>query len=290
MEWMERLNRSVDYLEDHLEEQIDVEQAARIACCSVYHYQRMFSYIAGVSLGEYIRRRRMTRAAVSLLGSDVRIIDLALTFGYESPTAFSRAFQSVHGVAPSQVRRQGVRLKSFPRMTFLISIQGDVEMNFRIETKEAFRIVGVREHMLLDVQENFARVPQFWAETVHSGRFGAIAGLNNCPPEGVLGVSTCMNGVDFDYFIATATDLPVASDMEEFLVPEATWAVFECIGPMPGAIQELQKQIISQWLPASGFEYADAPDIEVYPQGDPTDPAYRSEVWLPVRAIQNAKR
>ena len=91
-----------------------------------------------------------------------------------------------------------------------------------------------------------------------------------------------MNGKDFDYYIASATDNPVPQNMHEYLVPATTWAIFECIGPMPTAIQELQKRIITEWLPTSGYEYADAPDIEVYPEGDTSSPNYRCEVWLPV--------
>jgi AraC family transcriptional regulator len=283
MEWLERLNASINYLEDYLEKEIDVGQAAKIACCSIYHYQRMFSYMAGIPLSEYIRRRRMTVAAFELQNSEIKILDLALKYGYESPTSFNRAFQSVHGVAPSVAREEGIHLKAYPRMVFLISIKGAAEMNYRIEKKDAFRIVGVKEHMALNVEENMNQVPMLWAETFQNGMFGKIVSLANGEPGGILGVSTCMNGKDLDYYIACATNHPVLDNMFEFVVPPATWAIFECIGPMPAAIQEMQKRIVTEWLPASGYEYADAPDIELYPEGDTSSPEYRSEIWLPIR-------
>lgn len=283
MEWIERFNESITYIEENMAGEINYEQAAQVACCSVFHYQRMFSYIANVPLAEYIRRRRMTLAAFELLHSDIKVIDLALKYGYDSPTSFSRAFQAVHGVSPSNARNEGVQLKTYSRISFLISIKGECEMNYRIEKKEAFRVVGIKEHMELNVEENFSRVPQFWGETFQNGNFERICALINKEPYGVLGVSTCMNGRDFDYYIACSTDLTTPDNMYEYEVPAATWAIFECTGPLPAAIQELQKRIITEWLPTSGYEYADAPDIEVYPAGDSSSPAYRSEVWLPIR-------
>ena len=133
-----------------------------------------------------------------------------------------------------------------------------------------------------DIEENFKEVPRFWGEVLQNGMFTEISRLSNQEPVGILGVSTCMNGKDFDYYIAATTDKPVPENMYEYEVPESTWAIFGCDGPMPNAIQELQKRIITDWLPTSGYEYADAPDIEVYPAGDISSPDYRCEVWLPV--------
>lgn len=282
MEWLERLNQSISYLEKNLAGDIDYAKAAKTACCSVFHYQRMFSYLAGVSLAEYIRRRRMTLAAFELQHSDAKVIDLAMKYGYDSPTSFSRAFQTIHGVTPSGARNKGVCLKAHPRMTFLISIKGDVEMNYRIEKREAFRVAGAKRHFALNMDENFKEIPLFWGEVFQNGMFARICELSNQEPAGVLGVSTCMNGKDFDYYIAAATDKETPEGMDEYTVPESTWAVFTCQGPMPDAIQDLQRRIITEWLPASGYEYADAPDIEVYPAGDINAPDYSCEVWLPV--------
>lgn len=282
MEWLDRLNQSIEYIEQHLDNEIDFAAAAKIACCSTFHYQRMFSYLAGVSISEYIRRRRMTLAAIDLQNSDVKVIDLAMRYGYESPTSFSRAFQSVHGLSPSSARIIGASPKAYPRMSFLISIKGDVEMKYKIEKHKAFRIVGAKRYYDLNIDENFQEIPKFWGEVIQNGQFEQICELSNQKPLGILGVSTCMNGKDFNYYIAAATDKDIPEAMNEYIVPESTWAIFECVGPMPNAIQNLQKRIISEWLPTSGYEYADAPDIEVYPAGDTNSPDYKCEVWLPI--------
>ncbi len=283
MDWLERLNRAVTYIEDNLEGDIEISEAAKIACCSSFHFQRMFSYIAGVPLSEYIRRRRMTCAALRLQRGDEKVIDLALAYGYDSPTAFSRAFAMIHGLPPSAARQKGAPLKAYPRLKFLITIKGDTEMNYRIEHKEAFRIVGVMRHFNLTIEESFEKVPMFWGEVSSNGVIEKVIENGNAEPCGVLGVCTCMDGRDFDYYIACASNKPVPEGMSDYVVPACDWAVFECIGPMPKAMQQLQTRIITEWLPVSGYEYADAPDIEVYTQGDMQSPDYRSEVWLPVK-------
>lgn len=287
MEWVERLNKAVDYIEENLDNEISYERAAQIACCSTFHFQRMFSYIAEVPLSEYIRHRRMTAAALDLQSSDEKIIDIALKYGYESPTAFNRAFQSVHGISPAAAKKQGTPLKAFPRISFKIMIKGDAEMNYKIVRKESFKIVGVKEHYDMNVEECFAKVPQFWQRTVQSGIIPNILSRMDSEPYGLLGVSTCMNGKDFDYYIAAASTKDTPAGMTEYTVPECTWAVFECVGPMPAAIQELQKRIITEWLPTSGYEYANAPDIEVYFEGDQQAADYKCEVWLPITKKNN---
>lgn len=282
MEWLSRLNAAIAYLEEHLEDEIDLTRMAQIACCSPFHFQRMFSYLAEVPLGEYVRRRKMTRAAADLQKEGVRIIDIALKYGYASPTAFNRAFQGIHGVSPSEARKSGAALKAYLPISFKVTIKGEAEMDYRIEKRDAFRIVGVKAHYALNVEENFAQIPIFWANTVQSGKLAQILGLLNQEPGGLLGVSCCMNGQDFDYYIAAASDMAVPEGLEEYTVPACTWAIFTCIGPMPSAIQTLQKRIVTEWLPNSGYEYANAPDIEVYFEGNQQAEDYRCEVWLPV--------
>lgn len=282
MEWLQRLNAAINYMEEHLTDTIDMDRLAQIACCSPFHFQRMFSYLADLPLSEYIRRRKMTRAAFDLQNGREKVVDIALKYGYDSPTAFNRAFQNVHGLAPSTARQLGVALKAFPPICFQITIKGDREMNYRIEQRAAFKIVGVKEHFLFNLEENFAGVPLFWRKVAQEGMVPQIMAQMNREPFGLLGVCTCMDGKDFDYYIAVATDKETPADMVEYTVPECTWAIFECVGPMPSAIQNLQKRIVSEWLPTSGYEYANAPDIEVYFEGDQQADDYRCEVWLPV--------
>lgn len=278
MEWIERLNEAIGYIEEHLLDGIDYEQLGRIACCSSYHFQRMFTYMAGVPLSEYIRRRKMSLAAVDLQGKDMKIIDVAGKYGYSSPTAFNRAFQSVHGIAPSAVRNEGVPVKSFPAITFKITVKGVEEMNYRIETKEAFRIAGVSVPLDKDIEKNFMVIPPKWQEISMDGTLQRLIGMMDTPPMGVLGVSVCNDREPWKYYIAVATS-QAADGLEEYTIPAATWAVFPGEGTNE-SIQELERRIVTEWLPTSGYEYGDAADVEVYLNPDPQNAKY--EVWIPV--------
>lgn len=281
MEWLKNLNEAINYIEEHLTDEIDLNKLGKIAGCSGFHFQRMFSYMAEIPLSEYIRRRKMSLAAVALLNGE-KVLDVALKYRYDSPTAFNRAFQSVHGFPPSGAKFEGVTLKAFPPISFKITIKGEAEMNYRIEKREAFRIAGVKEHYSVNLEENFEKVPGFWQKTTMEGSIPKILALMNQSPAGLLGVSTCMDGSNFEYYIAVSSDRVVPEGMSEYTVPECTWAIFECIGAMPYAIQNLQKRIVTEWLPTSGYEYANAPDIEVYFEGNQSSDDYKCEVWLPV--------
>lgn len=280
MEWIERLNASLNYIEEHLSEVIEINDLAQIACCSSYHYQRMFTYIAGIPLSEYLRRRRMSIAAVELQQSEIKIIDLALKYGYNSPTAFNRAFQSVHGIAPSAVRKAGSVVKTFPPISFRITVKGVEEMNYRIEKKEAFRIVGLSAPMKNNTEENFSVVPQLWGKAAQEGFIPKLASMMNTSIMGILGVSACFDNEQWKYFISVATSLPAEAPLEEYTVPAYTWAIFSGEGACPQAIQELERRIVTEWLPTSGYEYDNGPDIEVYLEPDPSKA--RFEVWIPV--------
>ncbi len=279
MEWIERLNDALRYIEEHLDDSFDIAQAARIACCSPYHFQRVFSYVAGIPLSEYVRRRRMSKAAVELQNG-AKVLDVALAYGYDSPTSFNRAFQSVHGVTPSQAKKRGAVLTSFPPISFQITIKGEVAMNYRIENRDAFRIVGVSRPLFQEVEKNFRVVPQMWQTAAEDGTIAALAAKMEMEPVGVLGVSVCGEPEEWRYYIAVASGEPVEPPLEACVIPAATWAIFPGEGPMPGAIQELEKRIVTEWLPTSGYEYANAPDIEVYINADPQNAKF--EVWIPV--------
>ena len=278
MEWIERLNEAIAYIEEHLTEEIDYERLGKIACCSSYHFQRMFTYMAGVPLSEYIRRRRMSLAAVDLQSTGIKIIDVAGKYGYNSPTAFNRAFQSVHGIAPSAVKNEGVSVKSFPPVSFKLIVKGVEEMNYRIETKAAFRIVGVSVPLEKDIEKNFAVIPRKWQETAVNGTLQKLTGLMDTQPMGVLGVSTCNDTEPWRYYIAVASS-QTDRDLEEYTVPAATWAIFPGTGTNQ-SIQDLERRIVTEWLPTSGYEYGSAPDVEVYLNPDPQNAQY--EVWIPV--------
>ena len=277
MDWITGLNKTMDYIEAHLSGEIDYEQLARLACCSSYHYQRMFAYMAGVSLGEYIRRRRMSVAAADLQGGE-KVLEVALKYGYQSPTAFNRAFQSVHGLPPSALRETGASVKAFPPLHFTITIKGVEQMEYRIEKREPFRVVGVSIAIDKDMEKNFDKIPPFWGKAAADGVIEKLAGMMDAQPMGILGVCACTGEEEWRYWIAAASTRQDAA-LEEFTVPAATWAVFPGSGTNQ-SIQELERRVLTEWLPSSGYEYGKAPDIEVYLNADPQNSKY--EVWIPV--------
>lgn len=279
MEWIDRLNNAVNYIEENIKETINLEEAAKIACCSTYHFQRMFSYIADIPLSEYIRRRRMSLAAVDLQSSDEKVMDISLKYGYDSPTAFNRAFKRVHNISPSKAREEGTVLKAFPPISFKITIKGDSEMNYRIEKKDAFRIVGVSQPLETEIEKNFEIVPKMWGAAVVNGTIPRLAAMIDGMSMGLLGVSSCNESDNWRYYIAVASSKPIDNDLEEYIVPNSTWAIFSGEGNNK-SIQELEKRIVTEWLPTSGYEYGNAPDIEVYLNADPEHAKY--EVWIPV--------
>ena len=278
MEWVNRFNSAINYMEEHIKEKINLEEAGRIAGCSSYHFQRMFAYMADVPLSEYLRRRRMSLAAVDLLAGE-KVLDVALAFGYESPTAFNRAFKEIHGIAPSRISEQGVSIKSYPPIHFHISVKGECEMNYRIVKKEAFRIVGISMGLEKELEKNLEKVPQMWSRAHMDGSIPKLLGMMDQKMPGIMGVSTCNNQEDWKYYIAVASlaDTPVG--MEDCIIPAFTWAVFSGEG-VGTSIQDLERRIVMDWLPTSGYEYADGPDMEVYLNADPVNMKY--EVWIPV--------
>lgn len=279
MDWIERLNAAVDYIEDNLTGKIDFDKAARIAACSGYHFQRMFSYMADMTLSEYIRRRRMTKAALDLFGGE-KVVDVALTYGYDSPTAFNRAFKSVHGIAPSQVKRSRASMKSFMPIRFALTVKGAMEMNVKLVKKEAFRVVGISENITRDVEKNFTLIPPMWERAIRNGTIDRLCACMNAEPKAVLGLSLCSDDNQWKYAIGVAGSAPTDGVWEEFIVPAATWAIFGGKGSKE-EIQEIGMRIHTEWLPASGYEFGNGPEIEVYYS---PDPGGEYEFWLPVVA------
>lgn len=279
MEWIERFNNVINYIEENITQQIDYGEIAKIACCSSYHFQRMFTYMAGIPLSEYIRKRKMSLAAVDLQSGNEKVIDIAGKYGYNSPTAFNRAFQSIHRISPSAVKSGNVYVKSFPPLSFKLVVKGVEELNYRIEAKEAFRIIGVSAPLSKELEENFFVIPQMWQNCVINGTIEKLSKMISTSPTGLLGISVCNDTEQWKYFIAVAT-AQLCPEFEEYTVPATTWAIFPGTGTNQ-SVQELERRIFTEWLPTSGYEYGNAPDIEVYINPDPENTVF--EVWVPVR-------
>lgn len=280
MEWLERMNRAMDYIEAKLADEISLEELAKIACCSTYHFQRMFPFITGIPLSEYIRRRRLTMAAFELKTTGAKVIDVALKYGYRSPEAFARAFRQHHGVMPASARDPGVALKAWPRMTFQLSVKGDVEMNYLIEQRGPFELFGVWSEISLNLQEAFGQVARFRKQCDEDGSVDRINGLlgrfGNCALHAALfdhKGETCKYMIG--YHLPKGLDVP--DGMSRLSVPAQTWAVF----PDPQCeLPKLWQRIYTEWFPTSGYEQAEGPQFEMY-YGMP---GYtQGEIWIPVR-------
>ena len=279
MEWLDRMNKALVYMENNLDGDLSLEKAAQIAALTQYQFQRIFSYMANMPLSVYLRQRRLTKAALDLQKGD-KVIDVSLRYNYESPTAFNRAFQAVHGITPSAAQKPDTVLKAFPRISFQIMIKGEKEMEYRIVKKEAFRVVGVCAPLSKDCDENYEFVPGFWSSTRESGIITKMIEMINAEPMGMLGVMTgSIEKEDRYYYIAVSTDKPVPDGMLEFTVPASEWAIFTGSGTS-SSIKDLEKRIFTEWLPTSGYEWANSPDIEVFLNDHPTEIKY--EVWVPI--------
>lgn len=278
MDWIDRMNSALDYIENNLEDDINYKKIAQIAHSSEYHFPRMFSSISGLSLSEYIRRRRLTLAAFDIQKSDIRIIDVAFKYGYESADSFSRAFQKTHGIKPSEARNPGVQLKAFPRISFQISIKGDTEMEYRIESLD-FDLKVIGKGKVVKTSRAFKTIPTLWSSAKKDGFMQQLIDMSweepKCSLESLLGVcgkEAAIMDEEFTYFMGVRYDGEVPSDMETLIITHRTWAVF------PG-ITNAWKRLYTEWVPTSGYELADIPCIEGYypPKHKP-----RNELWVPV--------
>lgn len=176
MDWLERMNRAVSYIEDNLEQDIDYDQIAKIALCSVYQFQRMFSFVLDVPLSEYIRRRRLTLAAFDLKNRKNTVMDIALKYRYETPESFSRAFQNLHGMTPTLARNAESELRAFPRISFQIILKGVVGMNYRIEKRDAFQVYGLEDiyHYDTIANEEGISIPDVWQTISSNGELDRL--------------------------------------------------------------------------------------------------------------------
>jgi len=288
MDSLSNMNKAMEYIEEHLTEDIDYREIAKIADCSEYHFKRMFSFLSGVGLSEYIRRRRLTLAALDLKDKSLRIIDVAVKYGYDSADSFSRAFHSMHGILPSEVRNSNVQLKAYPRMTFQLSIQGGCEMNYRIVEKGPFKIVGFKKRVPISfngVNPEIAKMTELLTPEI----IKKLKALSNVEPTGIISASTNFSEGrmeekgELDHYIGVATSSDETAEFDVLKVEASTWAVFESIGPFPETLQNVWGRIYSEWFPSSGYEAAGGPEILWNESPDTGDPKYRSEIWIPVK-------
>jgi AraC family transcriptional regulator len=287
MDSLEKMNDALNYIEENLADEIDFAEVAKRAYCSEYHFKRMFSFLAGVPLSEYIRRRRLTLAAFDLRDSSSRIIDIAVKYGYNSPDSFTRAFQSLHGVTPSEARKNGQSLKAYPRMTFQLSIKGGSEMNYRIVEKEAFHIVGIKKRVPLIYEGVNPEIAAMW-QSLNMDKINELKSLSNVEPRGLISASANFSerlaeNSELDHYIGVATTEECPDHLEKLEVAASTWAVFEAVGPFPDTLQNVWGRIYSEWFPSSSYEQTEGPEILWNADKDTTSPTFKSEIWIPVK-------
>lgn len=294
MDWLDKMNSAIDYVERNLVHEIDFSTVAQKACCSNYNFQRMFSFITDITLTEYIRRRRLTLAALELQHSNIKVIDLALKYGYESPISFTRAFQLLHGITPTIARNDGATLKAYPRLSFQISIKGESEMNYRIETKEAFKVFGIETISSSIGDDNYLSPHGLWQKCQSNGAYEKLfenSGdlppfVNNdlCKIHGVCGYKD--TGKDtFPYMLCSFVNTNSKTDGYTIIeIPAQTYAIFpsekfpwDKVGE---TINMMYKRFYSEWLPTSGYEQVQGADFEIY--GGTPELGY-IELWYPVK-------
>ena len=289
MDTLKAYNKALSYIEEQLEDEISIETAAKIACCSEHHFRRMFSYLSGISLSEYIRRRKLTRAADDLRVKDARVIDIAVKYGYGSPDAFSRAFHALHGILPSEAGESGVRLKAFPKMTFNLTIKGAEEMDYHIVEKNDFRIVGIRKRVPIQFHGVNEEISEMYRKLTPE-LIRRLKALSDQKPYGIISASANFpegrmeESGELDHYIGVVTSMDAQSDLEVMEVSKGTWAVFESVGPFPETLQSVWGRIYSEWFPASGYESVEGPEILWHEHPDTAHPSYRSEIWIPVKS------
>ena len=271
--WMEGFQDSIDLMEITLTDEPDIETIAGKAALSPFYYQRIFGALCGITVGEYIRARRMTLAAQELSRSDVKVIDIAIKYGYDSPDSFAKAFQRFHGITPSEARQPGAPLRSFAPLHIKITMEGGTMLEYRIVEKAPFTIVGVKRRFNSDT--SYQEIPKFWDEWLAQGEKRSIMGT--------FGVCLDMDGKDFDYWIADLyfpwEDIP--EDCDTRVIPASAWAQFPCT---ISTLQDTNTKIWSEWLPAlTGYSLAGEYAIEVYLPPEEGSGEMLVYIWVPLK-------
>ena len=282
MEWMKAIGDAIQYMEDHITEDISVDDIADYVNISSFYFQKGFAMLCGFTVAEYIRNRRLALAGNEIAATEEKVIDIAMKYGYDSPDSFTKAFARFHGVTPAAVRKDGVMLKSFAPLKIKISLEGGYLMDYKIEKKEAFTVIADAKTFRYEGAKEV--VPQFWQEHFQTGKGKTVMGMYGINVDEKMGQET------FEYLIADPyRGQEVPDGFITKTIPAFDWAVFPCIGAMPEALQDVNTKIYTEWLPAlKEYEFAAGYCVEYY--DDPTkyakgtlDENYYCEIWIPVK-------
>lgn len=287
MDWITGIQNAINYIEDHITEELSYDAIAQEAACSGFYFQRIFSILCGFSLGEYIRNRRLTLAGSELSVSGIKVIDVALKYGYESPESFARAFVKFHGITPSDAKKDGSKLKSFSRLSVQIILKGGSIMDYKIVEKDAFKVIEKVETHSIDDSVNKNTIPEFWTRAHQDGTVKMLLeqAQDNTHIFGICYGNTPKDVKTFNYSIAALCKddciAPAGYQINE--IPARTWIIFECKGAMPDAVQEQWHRICAEFFPTSNYQPTCEMDIEAYPKGDMNSSDYQCEIWVPIK-------
>lgn len=291
MEWIKRFSHTIDYIEQNLDNEISYEKAAQIACCSINYFQRMFTYIVGLPLSEYVRRRRMTLAAFDLQNSNEKIREIGAKYGYMSPTSFHRAFYSIHGVSPSAARKEGTQLNHYPRIHFSISVSGTECLSYRIEKRDEMRFAGVTIPLPNDMSQYEKVYGKFWMSSARNGMLKRLIDLNGNLDSTICGLISDVDPQNPLYHLAVQTDKLIPKDMSEIVIPATQWIVFTYLGRKLLTYEEANRRFFTEWLPFTDFEVGQIAEMKVYPAREvyenPLEYCSKCEFWI---AVKNERR
>lgn len=282
MNWSESIVKAIEYIENNLTNDITIEDISNYSYISSFYFQKGFSIICGYGLSEYIRNRKLSCAGYEVLNTDNKIIDIALKYGYDSPDSFTKAFTRFHGSTPTEVRKGG-KIKEFAPLKINLSLKGGYTMEYKIEEKESFKVVGLKGNFKYETANQ--DIPKMWKKFFMKTTFTKIN------PKYGVNIDTNMGSDVFDYIIGDDynEDLKVPKDFEIIEIPKFTWAIFSCIGPSSVKMPEVNEKIFTEWLPNSNdYEIAAGYNIEMYSNPKDykkgvNDEKYYSEVWIPIK-------
>lgn len=295
MDWLTCVRKAIDYMEEHLAEDIGVADVAEQVYISPFFLQRGFSVMTGCGLGEYLRNRRLYEAARELQNTEDRVIDIAFRYLYDSPESFAKAFSRFHGATPSQVRAGASPIRVFLPLRINLTVQGGQQMDFKITPMFPFKVIGFQREF--DYENSYREIPLFWDEICAKYAASVYAGNAPANPYEQALVDNCIGeygvciddipGGRFRYLIAGKyTGGPVPEGMAVYEFPRGDWAVFNCVGPIPESLQALNTRIFQEWLPGNqDYELCGNATVEWYDcvNGEKDDPDYRSAIWVPVK-------
>jgi len=294
LDWLGKMNAALDYIEHNLAGEIRYDMVAMKACCSSYNFQRMFSFITDIPIAEYIRRRRLTQAALELQNTNAKVIDIAVKYGYDSSTAFARAFGAMHGLTPTEARTPGAKLKAYPKISLQISIKGEEPMDYRIEAKESFSIFGIEVICSLAGEEGYTSPAQLWQRCQSDGAYDALfANAGDLPdfiPKDLCKIHGAeyyekTEGNTFPYMLCSFVSPNSKSDGYKTVhVPAQTYVIFSSQPFQWGddffrILTTMQKRFYAEWLPTASYARAEGANFEIY--GGTEEYGY-IELWYPI--------